>query len=105
MPLLAIHNTSMKPAELLVVGVMLTISSALSFAPRLRKPEFARENPRWLALLALPIGVETGFSSAGAGALGTILRSEERRVGKGCRSERGRQPEVKKEGGGAECDA
>jgi uncharacterized membrane protein YfcA len=39
----------------------------------LRKPEFAKENPRWLALLALPIGMETGFSSAGAGALGTIL--------------------------------
>ena len=69
----AIHNSSWKPAVLLVVGVMLTISSVLSFAPRLRKPQFARENPRWLALLALPIGVETGFSSAGAGALGTIL--------------------------------
>ncbi len=27
----------------------------------------------WLPWLTLPIGIETGFSSAGAGALGTIL--------------------------------
>lgn len=67
------HNSSWKPAVLLVVGAMLTISSVIGFVPRLRKPEFARKNARWLALLALPIGVETGFSSAGAGALGTIL--------------------------------
>jgi uncharacterized protein len=67
------HNSSWRSAMLLIVGLMLTFSSALSFAPRLRKPHFARENPRWLSLLALPIGVETGFSSAGAGALGTIL--------------------------------
>ena len=30
-------------------------------------------NPRWLPWLALPIGIESGFSSAGAGALGTVL--------------------------------
>src|SRR6202007_1514968 len=40
---------------------------------RMRNPAFAAKNHRWLPWLALPIGVETGFSSAGAGALGTIL--------------------------------
>jgi len=31
-----------------------------------------RDKSRWLPLMALPIGVEVGFSSAGAGALGTL---------------------------------
>jgi uncharacterized membrane protein YfcA len=68
-----LHSPSWKPAVLLLVGVMLALSSALTFAPRLRKPQFAKQKGKWLALLALPIGMETGFSSAGAGALGTIL--------------------------------
>lgn len=67
------HNSSWKTGVLLVVGIMLTFSSAVSFVPRLRNPQFARNNQPWLAMLALPIGIETGFSSAGAGALGTIL--------------------------------
>jgi uncharacterized membrane protein YfcA len=33
----------------------------------------ATERPRLLAALALPIGAEVGFSSAGAGALGSLL--------------------------------
>lgn len=31
-----------------------------------------RSRPRWLAVLMLPIGAEVGFSSSGAGALGTV---------------------------------
>ncbi|HKR30957.1 MAG TPA: sulfite exporter TauE/SafE family protein [Terriglobales bacterium] len=61
------------PVALLVIGVMLTISSALTFLPRIRHPHLTPERGRWLSLLALPIGIETGFSSAGAGALGSIL--------------------------------
>jgi uncharacterized protein len=38
-----------------------------------QNPAFAENNHRWLPWLALPIGVESGFSSAGAGALGTVL--------------------------------
>ena len=72
--LLRIMRTrSWSPVALLVIGLMLAISSALTFAPRLRQPRFAGERGGWLSVLALPIGVETGFSSAGAGALGTIL--------------------------------
>jgi uncharacterized membrane protein YfcA len=40
---------------------------------RVQNPSFARKNHRWLPWLALPIGVESGFSSAGAGALGTVF--------------------------------
>jgi uncharacterized membrane protein YfcA len=49
------------PVVVLLLGVLLAASS------------FARKNHRWLPWLALPIGVESGFSSAGAGALGTVL--------------------------------
>ena len=56
-----------------IIGVLLTISAAISFVPRAQVPEFARKNSAWLPWLAFPIGVESGFSSAGAGALGTVL--------------------------------
>lgn len=64
---------SWKPAVLVIVGILLAISSAITFLPKLRNPQFARKRIRWLALLAFPIGLETGLSSAGAGALGTVL--------------------------------
>lgn len=35
-------------------------------------PNALRNHPKWLAVLMLPIGAEVGFSSSGAGALGTI---------------------------------
>lgn len=57
----------------LVVGVLLTASASVSFVPRAQVPSFARKNPHWLPWLAFPIGIESGFSSAGAGALGTVL--------------------------------
>lgn len=57
----------------LLLGLVLTISSSISFIPRVQNPGFAHKNSRWLPWLALPIGVEAGFSSAGAGVLGTVL--------------------------------
>lgn len=57
----------------LVVGILLTLSSMVSFVPRAQLPGFARKNSHWLPWLAFPIGVESGFSSAGAGVLGTVL--------------------------------
>jgi uncharacterized protein len=61
------------PIIVIILGVLLTFSSSLSFVPRAQAPEFARKNSAWLPWLAFPIGVESGFSSAGAGALGTVL--------------------------------
>jgi uncharacterized membrane protein YfcA len=66
-------TNSNSPLVLVGVGVMLAFSSAITFAPRLQNPKFARDKRRWLSLVAFPIGIETGFSSAGAGALGSIL--------------------------------
>jgi len=61
------------PIVVIVLGLLLTIASSVSFAGPLQNPGFARENPHWLRWLALPIGLESGFSSAGAGALGAVL--------------------------------
>lgn len=57
----------------LVVGILLTLSSSITFVPRAQAHGFVRKNSHWLPWLAFPIGVESGFSSAGAGALGTVL--------------------------------
>jgi uncharacterized protein len=68
---LSTHASS--PIVVILLGLLLTASSSLTFAPRIQYQGFARKNSRWLPWLALPIGVEAGFSSAGAGALGTVL--------------------------------
>lgn len=61
------------PIVVIVLGLILAVSSSVTFLPRVQNPKFARKNSRWLPWLALPIGIESGFSSAGAGALGTVL--------------------------------
>lgn len=57
----------------IILGAVLALSAAISFAPGARNRQFASKNSHWLPWLAFPIGVESGFSSAGAGALGTVL--------------------------------
>lgn len=66
-------NASWTPIVVIVIGLLLAASSGISFASRLQNPHFAKKNSRWLPWLAIPIGIESGFSSAGAGALGTVL--------------------------------
>jgi uncharacterized protein len=61
------------PIVVILLGLLLAASSSISFAPKVQYPSFAKRNSKWLPWLALPIGVEAGFSSAGAGALGTVL--------------------------------
>src|SRR6201998_1616223 len=61
------------PYVIVVLGILLAASSSVTFIRRMQNPTFAAKNHRWLPWLALPIGVESGFSSAGAGALGTVL--------------------------------
>jgi hypothetical protein len=61
------------PVVIVLLGVLLAASSSITFLKGVQNPGFAAKNHRWLPWLALPIGVESGFSSAGAGALGTVL--------------------------------
>lgn len=61
------------PLVLITIGVILTGSSIFTFLHRNPRAKARQDSSGWLPWLTLPIGVETGFSSAGAGALGTIL--------------------------------
>ena len=72
-PLRVLNRDAGNPLVIVVLGVLLAASSSVTFIRRVQNPGFAGRNHRWLPWLALPIGVESGFSSAGAGALGTVL--------------------------------
>ena len=61
------------PVLVIVIGSLLAISSSVAFVPRVQNPGFAGKNTHWLPWLAFSIGIGSGFSSAGAGALGTVL--------------------------------
>jgi hypothetical protein len=61
------------PVVVVILGLILALTASVTFLPGVHNPGFARKNARWLPWLAFPIGVESGFSSAGAGALGTVL--------------------------------
>jgi uncharacterized membrane protein YfcA len=61
------------PVVVILLGIILAVSSSVTFVPRVQNPKFAVKNTHWLPWLAFPIGIESGFSSAGAGALGTVL--------------------------------
>lgn len=69
--LLALHGKN--PLITIILGLLLAISSSVTFFPRAQKPDFVSKNWRWLPWLSFPIGMENGFSSAGAGALGMVL--------------------------------
>jgi uncharacterized membrane protein YfcA len=57
-----------------VLGTSIIAMAALNLYRLLRTPAVVAEKDRsrWLPLIALPIGAEVGFSSAGAGALGSL---------------------------------
>ncbi|HKW56149.1 MAG TPA: sulfite exporter TauE/SafE family protein [Candidatus Acidoferrum sp.] len=61
------------PLIVVTLGLLLAASSSVSFFPRAQNRRFAVRNARWLPWLGFPIGLESGFSSAGAGALGSVL--------------------------------
>ncbi len=59
----------------IALGSMIAFSSAWHIYRHFRPTQSRRDHaarPAWLAALMLPVGAEVGFSSSGAGALGTI---------------------------------
>ncbi len=61
------------PVLLLVLGALVMFTAALNLF-RFWRPSLAqRDRTRWIPWLALPIGFEIGFSSAGAGVLGNAV--------------------------------
>lgn len=67
------HDDKWNPTMLAAIGTTLILTSAFTLLPKNRPSVPGRTGARWIPLLALPIGLETGFSSAGAGALGSLL--------------------------------
>ncbi|HTB98724.1 MAG TPA: sulfite exporter TauE/SafE family protein [Terracidiphilus sp.] len=59
----------------LALGTMIAISSSWHiyrhFRPAMQRSD-RKQRPWWLAATMLPVGAEVGFSSSGAGALGTV---------------------------------
>jgi uncharacterized membrane protein YfcA len=57
-----------------ILGLTVVTMALLNLYKMIRNPQRTgnRDRSRWLPLIALPIGAEVGFSSAGAGALGSI---------------------------------
>jgi uncharacterized membrane protein YfcA len=57
-----------------VLGATIVITALISLYRMTRpaSPRPEKDRSGWLSALALPIGAEVGFSSAGAGALGTL---------------------------------
>lgn len=72
--LLSSMNTErLTPVILTVVGLTIVSLASVSLVKLFRTPPVGVHRPHHLTWLALPIGVEVGFSSAGAGALGSLL--------------------------------
>lgn len=58
-----------------VLGSIIIFTSGWQIFRHFRPDAISRpgaDRPRWMALLAFPIAAEVGFSSSGAGALGTV---------------------------------
>jgi hypothetical protein len=71
----AVNLKSDKVWLYLALGGMIAFSSAWHIYRHFRPAKFSgnrRERRAWLAAAMLPVGAEVGFSSSGAGALGTI---------------------------------
>lgn len=68
-----LRSKNWNPMVLILIGATLVVSAALTLVVAGRQPSLRGDSSPWLPWLTLPIGIETGFSSAGAGALGTLL--------------------------------
>ena len=70
-----VNASHQKTPVMAVLGgvVVLTALVNLYRLARTRKELPSHDHSRWLPWIALPIGAEVGFSSAGAGALGSVI--------------------------------
>lgn len=70
-----LDQKAMTNPVLLIVGITVLTTAAATLWRSLAKSIVVRPapSPKWLPWIVAPIGFEVGFSSAGAGALGTIV--------------------------------
>jgi uncharacterized membrane protein YfcA len=69
------EGTGMRDLVLVVVGLTIAVTAVLNLARLVSRsePSAAPDRSHLLPWLTFPIGLEVGFSSAGAGALGTLI--------------------------------
>ena len=71
---LALHRLSKGPIVAILGASIIAMAALNLYRLFSRAPKTApRDRSRWLPFIALPIGAEVGFSSAGAGALGSLV--------------------------------
>jgi uncharacterized protein len=70
----ALNARRYERTQLVLVGGTIALMAIYSLSRSLQKtrPAVGRDRSGWLPLIALGIGTEVGFSSAGAGALGSL---------------------------------
>jgi hypothetical protein len=72
----AAGDARLKAIVLIAVGVIVLISAVVNLIMIVRKKDISRHHEnlkKWIPVFTFLIGLEVGFSSAGAGAMGTIL--------------------------------
>jgi uncharacterized membrane protein YfcA len=72
-----LEDAGLRNLVLILVGLTIAATAGLNLVRLLKGPEDQRPTPperlRWLPACTFLIGLEVGFSSAGAGALGTLV--------------------------------
>jgi uncharacterized membrane protein YfcA len=66
-----LHAAEQNGLLTMLLGVLIVLTSLINLV-RKQARGGTRDRSRWLPWIMLPIGAETGFSSAGAGAIGTL---------------------------------
>ena len=68
-----LHSSHQNALLTILIGVVIIATALVNIfrATKTREPG-VRDRSRWLPWIMLPIGAEVGFSSAGAGAIGTL---------------------------------
>jgi len=67
-----LRTPELQHTVLAIAGGTISISAVASLLRRGPTSNAPRNRPRWLTWIALPIGLQVGFSSAGAGALAGV---------------------------------
>jgi uncharacterized membrane protein YfcA len=71
--MLRVREANLHGKVVAMVGLAVSVSAVVSLLRSWVRPVQPIGRPRWVAILGFPIGLQVAFSSAGAGALGTLV--------------------------------
>ncbi len=67
-----LHTANRNGLLTVLLGILIVVTAIINLFRTHTGKGGTRDRSRWLPWIMLPIGAETGFSSAGAGAIGTL---------------------------------